>query len=93
MRKRFDREADDCRKVQEKFLLEIISSNRNTVFGREYKFESIQSSKDFMNVVPLTTKAFYKEYVGKPCTFNTLTLFSPKSLRGRAGTPLSYLNR
>ena len=46
MTKRFDREADDCRKVQEKFLLEIISSNRNTVFGREYNFESIQSSKD-----------------------------------------------
>ena len=93
IRKRFDREADDCRKVQEKFLLEIISSNRNTVFGREYKFESIQSSKDFMNVVPLTTKAFYKEYVGKPCTFNTLTLFSPKLPLGMAGTPLSYLNR
>ena len=93
MRKRFDREADDCRKEQEKFLLEIISSNRNTVFGREYNFESIQSSKDFINVVPLATKASYKEYVGKPCTFNTLPLFSPKSLRGRAGTPLSYLNR
>lgn len=68
MRKRFDREANDCREVQEKFLLEIISSNRNTVFGREYNFESMQSSKDFMNVVPLTTKASYSEYVGKPCT-------------------------
>ena len=74
MRKRFDREANDCRKVQEKCLLEIIRSNRNTVFGREYNFESIQSSKDFMNVVSLTTKASYKEYVGKPCTFNTLYL-------------------
>ena len=68
MRKRFDREANDCRKVQEKFLMEIISSNRNTVFGREYNFESIQNSADFMKVVPLTTKDSYKEYVGKPCT-------------------------
>ena len=89
MRKRFDREADDCRKVQEKFLLEIISSNRNTVFGREYNFESIQSSKDFINVVPLATKASYKEYVGKPYTFNTLTQFSPKSPLG--GRVLPYL--
>ena len=39
MRKRFDREAKGCRKVQEKFLMEIISSNRNTVFGRQYNFE------------------------------------------------------
>ena len=74
MRKRFDREANDCRKVQEKFLLEIISSNRNTVFGREYNFESIQNSADFIKLVPLMTKASYKEYVGKPYTFNTLTL-------------------
>ena len=79
MRKRLDREAKGCRKVQETFLMEIISSNRNTVFGREYNFESIQSSKDFMNVVPLTTKASYKEYVGKPYTFNTTTLSSPIS--------------
>ena len=93
VRKRFHREAKDFRKVQEKSLMEIISSNQNTVFEREYNFESMQSSKDFMNVVPLTTKASYKEYVGKPCTFNTLTLFSPKFPRGRAGTPLCYLNR
>ena len=89
MRKRFDREANDCRKVQEKFLMEIISSNRNTVFGREYNFESMQNSKDFMNVVPLTTKAFYKEYVGKPYTFNTLYLVLNFPGRWRA---LPYLS-
>ena len=66
IRKRFDRGANDCREVQEKFLMEIISSNRNTVFGREYNFESIQNSADFIKLVPLTTKASYQEYVGKP---------------------------
>ena len=68
IRKRFNREANDCRAVQEKLLMEIVSSNRNTVFGREYNFESIQNSADFIKLVPLTTKASYKEYVGKPCT-------------------------
>ena len=68
IRKRFNRAANDCREVQEKLLMEIVSSNRNTVFGREYNFESIQNSADFIKLVPLTTKASYKEYVGKPCT-------------------------
>ena len=74
MRKRFDREANDCGTVQEKLLMEIVSSNQDTVFGREYNFESIQNSADFIKLVPLTTKDSYKEYVGRPCTLMSLSL-------------------
>ena len=73
MRKRFDREANDCGTVQEKLLMAIVSSNQDTVFGREYNFESIQNSADFIKLVPLTTKDSYKEYVGRPCTLMSVT--------------------
>ena len=45
--------------------MEIINNNKNTVYGREFSFESIKSGKDFMETHPLTTKSHYKEYVGK----------------------------
>ena len=64
-RKRLERESKDCSNVQEKLLMEILNNNKNTVYGREYNFESIKSSKDFMQAHPLTTKSHYKEYVGK----------------------------
>ena len=81
MRKRFDREANDCGTVQEKLLMEIVSSNQDTVFGREYNFESIQNSADFIKLVPLTTKDSYKEYVGKPCTLMSVTAAIISALR------------
>ena len=63
-RKRLERESKDCRKVQEKMLMEIINNNKDTVYGREFSFESIKSAKDFMETHPLTTKSHYKEYAG-----------------------------
>ena len=92
MRKRFDREANDCCTVQEKLLMEIVSSNQDTVFGREYNFESIQNSADFIKLVPLTTKDSYKEYVGKPCTLMSVTAAIITALRDH-GKKLCTLQR
>lgn len=64
-RKQLERESKDCSNVQEKLLMEILKTNKNTVYGKEYNFESIESSHQFMVAHPLTTKCHYKEYVGK----------------------------
>ena len=43
----------------------MLNNNKNTVYGREYNFESFKNSKDFMAAHPLTTKLHYKGYTGK----------------------------
>ena len=64
-RKRLESESKDCSKVQENLLMEMLNNNKNTVYGREYNFESFKNSKDFMAAHPLTTKLHYKGYTGK----------------------------
>ena len=64
-RKRLENESKDCRKVQENLLMKMLNDNKNTVYGREYNFESFKNSKDFMAAHPLTTKSHYTDYTGK----------------------------
>ncbi len=39
--------------VQEQTLLDIITTNRDTAFGRQHDFANIQSAEDFVNRVPI----------------------------------------
>ena len=64
-RKRLESESKDCSKVQENLLMEMLNNNKNTVYGREYNFESFKNSKDFMAAHPLTTKSHFADYTGK----------------------------
>ncbi len=43
----------DTESVQLRCLLKIINHNKNTEFGKRYKFSEINSIKDFVNAVPV----------------------------------------
>ena len=45
--------------------MKMLTNNKNSVYGREYNFESFKNSKDFMAAHPLTTKSHYTDYTGK----------------------------
>ena len=40
-------------KYQEKIILDLVKKCKNTVFGKKYGFEYIQTVKDFQNLVPI----------------------------------------
>jgi hypothetical protein len=42
-------------KLQEKLLFGIIDKNKNTVYGRKFKFKKVNSVKDFQKFVPIIT--------------------------------------
>jgi len=51
--RRFERETKDPICAQKKILLEYISRNKNTEFGKRHKFSSIRSIEDFQSRVPI----------------------------------------
>ncbi len=46
-------------KHQETMLFDLIRKCRNTVFGKKYGFDSIQTIKDFQNIIPIS---HYKDF-------------------------------
>jgi hypothetical protein len=52
-------------KVQEKVLLRIINKNKNTVYGKKYKFAKIKSIKDFQKNVPVVSYEDLIPYIEK----------------------------
>jgi len=46
-------------KYQEKIIFGLIKKCRNTVFGRKYGFEQIETIEDFQNLVPIS---HYKDF-------------------------------
>ena len=57
---RFMDNLDDARGIQEQILLRIIHKNRNTQFGKQFRFKSIRSVKDFQAIIPIMT---YEDYL------------------------------
>ncbi len=53
----------DIKKVQEKYLLNILKKNRNTVYGKKYNFDKIRNYDDFIKNVPLTVYEDYEPYI------------------------------
>jgi len=48
---------------QEDFLLNLIQTHRNTLYGKKYNFDSIHTIQDFQKQVPLTQYSDYKSYI------------------------------
>lgn len=53
----------DIRKIQTEYLLKLLKKNSETVYGRKYGFESIQSYEDFVKRVPLSVYEDYEPYI------------------------------
>lgn len=52
-------------KAQERILKRILSGNKNTVYGRKYKFSKINSVEDFQKQVPIITYPDISTYIEK----------------------------
>ncbi len=47
----------------EKFLMQLLDDNKNTVYGKKYGFEKIKSVSDYQSIVPITEYDDYIEYI------------------------------
>ena len=47
----------------EKFLMQLLDDNKNTVYGKKYGFEKIKSVSDYQSIVPITEYDDYVEYI------------------------------
>lgn len=47
----------------EKFLMQLLEDNKNTVYGKKYGFGKIKSISDYQSKVPITEYDDYIEYI------------------------------
>lgn len=66
-RKEYRRFISPCniREVQERYLLDLLEKNADTVYGRKYGFGKIGSYEDFAENVPLTVYEDYEPYISE----------------------------
>lgn len=64
-RKEHRRFTSSCniRQVQERYLLDLLERNSDTVYGRKHGFGRIKSYEDFAEKVPLTVYEDYEDYI------------------------------
>ena len=51
--------------AQKKILFSLLHSNRNTIYGRKYCFNSIKDVKDFQSKVPIVSYEDIRHYIDK----------------------------
>jgi hypothetical protein len=61
--RRFQRAANRVEETQAAILRRYLQANRDTEFGRKYRFAGIASASQFQKNVPLTTYDDYGEYI------------------------------
>ena len=61
----FFRDADKVYEVQEKILLKYVNENKDTLYGKKYKFKDIKTIEDFRKNVPVSTYEDYEEYIDR----------------------------
>ena len=59
----FLRSLKDPYNTQKKILFSLLRSNRNTVYGQKYSFNSIKTIKDFQSTVPIVSYEDIQHYV------------------------------
>ena len=75
--------------VQEKFLMKVLSDNKDTEFGKKYGFEQIRSIREYQEKVPLTTYDNYAPYIermAKKGERNLLSINDPVYYNKSSGT-------
>ena len=63
MKDKFDKITLDPKKINEKILLEIINSSKESEFGQKYDFSNINSINLYQKKVPLSKYSDYKNYI------------------------------
>ncbi len=57
--------CENADKIQNKILLEILDTNKNTEFGRKYGFSEIRSISDFQSKIPVTDYGDHDKYFSR----------------------------
>ena len=94
---RFHRATRRVAEEQQKILLRTLAQNADTEFGRQHRFSSIRSIREFQQRVPLRDYHGYSAWIGKAAagTKNALTrdsvhLFEPTSGSASAAKLIPY---
>jgi hypothetical protein len=59
------RDSRDVAGAQAKLLRQIVQQNRETLFGRDQRFDAIETVRDFQNAVPLSTYDDYRNAINR----------------------------
>ncbi len=62
-KKNFEKDLAYAAQKNEQLLMEIITKNSGTEYGKKYAFQSIDSPQKFKNMVPLTQYEDYKDFI------------------------------
>ncbi|XP_071948253.1 uncharacterized protein [Antedon mediterranea] len=86
--KSFEKLTKKFRKTQEKYILNGLRHNQNTIYGKEFHLGDIHSLGEFKTRHPLTTYSHYEKYVDRICAgeLNVLTKDEVIQLRITSGT-------
>ncbi len=57
--------CENADKIQNKILLEILDTNKNTEFGRKHGFSEIRSISDFQSKIPITDYGDHDKYFSR----------------------------
>jgi len=68
------------KKFQEQCLLSLIEKNKNTAFGRDYKFDRIKNVRDFQRNIPVMDYEDLRPYIERVINGDTKALFPHKPL-------------
>ncbi|MBE6058978.1 MAG: GH3 auxin-responsive promoter family protein, partial [Clostridium sulfidigenes] len=63
VKKKFDKETRNCKKVNEEVLLKILRENCKSEIGIKFNFRDINSIDVFKEHVPLTQYDYYENYI------------------------------
>lgn len=62
---KFNKETQNCKKVNEEVLFKILRANSKSIIGTKYSFENIKSVEEFKKQVPLTQYKDYENYIAR----------------------------
>lgn len=63
VKKKFDKETSNCKKVNEEVLFKILRENCKSEIGIKFNFRNINSIDDYKEYVPLTQYDYYENYI------------------------------
>lgn len=65
VKKKFNRDTENCKIVNEEVLFKILKLNCRSEMGIKFKFKDIKSIEDFRKQVALTDYGYYESYINR----------------------------
>jgi hypothetical protein len=77
---RFEKASQDVRQAQEGVLARILSSSRDTSFGKEHRFSTVRTIDEYRRAVPISGFEAHRPYIERMSRGEPDVLFSGKPL-------------